>query len=86
MTPMVEGPTRVPMDPNGSITVLAPACMWADALTKVMALHRRRGTPLLRLFRARALYLGPDPEKIDLQIIPDPKTLRPSRSALESVS
>jgi FAD:protein FMN transferase len=42
---------------NGSVTVVAPNCALADALTKVVALRPQRAPSLLRRHRAQALRI-----------------------------
>jgi len=41
-----------------SITVLASTCMWADGLTKVLAIDLQRGAVLLDRFHAKAVLLS----------------------------
>lgn len=48
----------VPVD--ASISVLAPTCMLADALTKIVALSGNAQHPLLATFGAQALWLAND--------------------------
>ena len=45
-----------------SVTVYAPECMSADALTKVVYLDPARATPLLAAYGARAIVLEPEPD------------------------
>lgn len=42
---------------DGSVTVIAPRCAWADALTKLVALRPRRAANCLRRHRAHALRI-----------------------------
>lgn len=65
------GPAPVPIVHPGtgelsggrrSVTVYAPECMSADALTKVVYLDPARATPLLAAYGARAVVLEPEPD------------------------
>jgi FAD:protein FMN transferase len=48
---------RRPLTHSSSVTVIAPSCALADALTKVVALDWLRAPPLLARFDARAIRL-----------------------------
>jgi FAD:protein FMN transferase len=52
--------TRRPHSHSSSVTVVAPSCALADALTKVVALDWRRAPTLLARFRAQAIHLAAD--------------------------
>jgi FAD:protein FMN transferase len=58
VTPLVDGRNRSTLNLRDSITVLASSCMWADALTKVLAIDLQRGSALLRQFHAKAVLLS----------------------------
>ena len=47
-------PTAPPAGPNTQVSVAAPCCLWADALTKIVALTGDAGHPLLARLGARA--------------------------------
>lgn len=58
VTPLVDARTRTLLNLHESITVLAASCMWADALTKVLAVDRQQGAALLDHFDAKAVLLS----------------------------
>lgn len=49
--------TRSALNAARSVTVLAPTCLWADALTKVVWVLGAQAAPVLRRHRARAWIL-----------------------------
>jgi thiamine biosynthesis lipoprotein len=70
MTPLVDGRTREPLNFEKSITVIASSCMWADALTKVVAVDLRGSAPLLKHFDARALVLAVNENGPEIHALP----------------
>lgn len=56
-TGLRDGRRRRARAHDGSVTVIAPSCAWADALTKLVALRPRRATNCLRRHRAHALRI-----------------------------
>ena len=57
---LIDPLTRAPCNMNRSVTVLAPNCMTADALTKVVHADPLRALPVLARFGARALMIERD--------------------------
>lgn len=57
---LIDPLTRTSCDTNRSVTVLAPDCMTADALTKVVHADPLRALPVLARFGARALMIERD--------------------------
>jgi len=74
-SPLIDGRSRRQLNCARSVTVIAPSCMFADALTKVLAIDRQRGTMLLRRFHAHALILSADQNEICVENLP---TVEPS--------
>jgi thiamine biosynthesis lipoprotein len=60
VTPLIDPRTGVSCPRGRSVTVLAPDCMTADALTKVVHADPRRATKVLPKFAAHALLLRDD--------------------------
>lgn len=60
--------TRAPCGVDRSVTVLAPHCMTADALTKVVHADPLRALPVLARFGARALMIEQDATTGALQL------------------
>lgn len=54
---LVDGSTGRAITADRSYTVLAPACIWADALTKVVAASSNAGHPCLSHFGAEAFII-----------------------------
>jgi len=63
LSPLIDGRTGKQLDLSQSITVIASSCMWADGLTKVLALDPVLGARLLDSFSATALALTPKTDK-----------------------
>jgi thiamine biosynthesis lipoprotein len=60
-TPYIDGRTGDTLDLRDSVTVIAASCMWADALTKVLAVDWQTGAALLDCFNAKAFLIrAPD--------------------------
>ena len=57
VTPLIHPHTHSASDSQRSITVLAPDCMHADALTKIVHADPARSTPVLERYQARALIV-----------------------------
>jgi thiamine biosynthesis lipoprotein len=57
VSPLIHGGSRRPITDMTSVSVAAPDCMTADALTKVVFALRDQAAPLLALHRAGALLL-----------------------------
>jgi thiamine biosynthesis lipoprotein len=56
---LVHGWTGAPLTGIGSVSVRAPLCMWADALTKVIAASGDIQNPSLAYFSADAFIIAP---------------------------
>jgi len=50
---------RLPVMSTRTVSVVAPTCMIADALTKVVLLRGARATPIVAAFGASAVILSP---------------------------
>jgi thiamine biosynthesis lipoprotein len=85
LTPLIDGRTRMPLDFSGSITVIASSCMWADALTKVMAIDHQQGLSLLKRFDARALFLSSDESGPLLQAFPNTSEIQQDRTVSQRI-
>jgi thiamine biosynthesis lipoprotein len=59
VTPLIEPRTRLPSMTTRTVTVVAPTCMIADALTKVVALNGERAESVLARYGAGAAILSP---------------------------
>jgi thiamine biosynthesis lipoprotein len=57
---LVHGKTRQALQDIGSITVCAAECIWADALTKVVAVSGDARHPCLQIFSAQAIVINKD--------------------------
>ena len=68
--PLIDGRTRSSKNLTDSITVIAPSCMWADALTKVLAVNPEQGEPLLNRFNATALLLSYSKSTLEFRFLP----------------
>ena len=60
VTPIVDPAARAACTSSRSVSVIAPTCVIADALTKVVALRGVRSVPVLDRFDASALILNAD--------------------------
>lgn len=60
VTPHIHPHRRQALAPACSVTVLAPDCLTADALTKIVLADRAAARPLLARFAARAIVLERD--------------------------
>ena len=60
VTPIVDPAARTACTSSRSVSVIAPSCVIADALTKVVALRGERSVPVLDRFDASALILNAD--------------------------
>ena len=58
VTPIVDPESGVAIDSRRSVTVLAPECLYADALTKPVLLSGMTTAAFLARFSARAVVLG----------------------------
>ena len=58
-TPLIEPRNRLPVMSTRTVSIVAPTCMLADALTKVVALRGRRAAATLARFGACATILTP---------------------------
>ncbi len=74
--PLVDGRNRSMLNRCDSITVLASTCMWADALTKVLAADLQRGAAMLAHFHAKALLLSTSHQNSTCRLLPEAKTYR----------
>jgi thiamine biosynthesis lipoprotein len=58
-TPLIEPRGGLPMMSTRTVSVVAPTCMVADALTKVVALRGRAAADVLTAYGASAVILSP---------------------------
>lgn len=58
VSPIVNAHTGRPWLGRASVTVLAPTCLWADALTKIVALAPQRAPEILAQCHARAVIIS----------------------------
>ena len=58
-TPLIDPRAGLPMMSTRTVSVIAPTCMLADALTKVVALRGRAASRVLRDYGASATVLSP---------------------------
>ena len=61
LTPLIHPYTRRACSHQRSVTVLAPNCMHADALTKIVQADPAQATQILSRFQARAFIVEQDP-------------------------
>ncbi|HYT98334.1 MAG TPA: FAD:protein FMN transferase [Casimicrobiaceae bacterium] len=59
ITPLIEPRAGLPSMTTRTVTVVAPTCMIADALTKVVALNGRRAESVMARYGAGAAILSP---------------------------
>jgi FAD:protein FMN transferase len=59
VTPLIEPRARLPSMTIRTVTVVAPTCMIADALTKIVALNGQRAESVLARYGAGAAILSP---------------------------
>jgi thiamine biosynthesis lipoprotein len=83
LTPLIHPLHRTPVEGDLSVTVLAPSCMLADALTKVVHADAQRALAVLPQFGAEALLLQADPASGGCRVL-DTRP-QPSRLAREAV-
>lgn len=60
LAPLIHPYTRMACNSERSVTVLAPNCMHADALTKVVQADPAQATQILKRYQARALIVEHD--------------------------
>jgi thiamine biosynthesis lipoprotein len=60
VTPLIHPHTHRASESTRSVTVLAPDCLHADALTKIVHADPARATPLLQRYQARAVIVEQD--------------------------
>ena len=58
-TPLIDPRVRLPVMSTRTVSVVAPTCMIADALTKVVALRGARAEAIVAAYRASAAILSP---------------------------
>jgi thiamine biosynthesis lipoprotein len=58
-TPLIDPRARIPVMSTRTVSVIAPTCMVADALTKVVALRGARAAGVLASYGAAAAILSP---------------------------
>ena len=78
VTPLVDGRTRQTRDSRESITVVASSGMWADALTKVLAIDRQRGAALLNRLDAGAVLISGTAAGSNFDVLPSPDKIHAS--------
>jgi thiamine biosynthesis lipoprotein len=66
-TAIIDPDSEKPANSIDGVTVRAPSCMIADALTKIVMIAGANATPLLELYNASALLISAD----GVQISPD---------------
>jgi len=71
-TPLVEPRSGLPVMSTRTVSVIAPTCMIADALTKVVALRGRGAASVLAAFGASAAILSPARSRWRCTRLPDP--------------
>jgi thiamine biosynthesis lipoprotein ApbE len=76
VTPLVDGRTRQTRDSRESITVVASSGMWADALTKVLAVDRQRGAVLLNRLAAGAVLISGTAAGSNFRVLPSPNKIQ----------
>jgi len=72
VTPLIESRNGLPVMSTRTVSVIAPTCMLADALTKVVALRGRAAARALAAFGASAAALSPAGERWRWTSLPDP--------------
>ena len=70
-SPLIDPRNGLPVMSTRTVSVIAPTCMLADALTKVVALRGRAAAPALAAFGASAAVLSPAGERWRWTQIPD---------------
>lgn len=68
VTPLIHPHTHTASDSARSVTVLAPHCVHADALTKIVQADPAQATPILERYQARALIVEQDPASGECRI------------------
>lgn len=58
INPLAQNPSDVHVDVSGSFSILAKECVYADALTKVLALSNNEHHPCFERFSAQALRIA----------------------------
>ena len=58
-TPLVDPRSRLPAMSTRTVSVIAPTCIVADALTKIVALDGARAAGILERYGASATILSP---------------------------
>jgi FAD:protein FMN transferase len=84
VTPIVDGRTRKTLDLHESVTVIASSCMWADALTKALAIDPQTGTALLKHFDATAVLISRADGGLDFRVLPSRPELQAATQGNES--
>jgi thiamine biosynthesis lipoprotein len=70
VTPLIEPRARLPSMTTRTVTVVAPTCMIADALTKVVALKGERAEGVLAQYGAGAAILSPAKGRLRCTYLP----------------
>jgi len=68
VTPLIHPHTRTASSSERSVTVVAPNCMHADALTKVVQADPTQAANILERYQARALIVEHDPASGGFQL------------------
>jgi thiamine biosynthesis lipoprotein len=71
-TPLIDPRVRLPVMSTRTVSVVAPACMIADALTKVVLLRGARAAPVVAAYRACAVILSPAAGRWRCTYLPQP--------------
>jgi thiamine biosynthesis lipoprotein len=71
-TPLIDPRVRLPVMSTRTVSVIAPTCMIADALTKVVLLRGARASPIVAAYRASAAILSPAAGRWRCSYLPRP--------------
>ncbi len=71
-TPLIDPRSRLPRMSTRTVSVVAPTCMVADALTKVVALRGRAAAGVLQAYGASASLLSPAAGRWRCALVPPP--------------
>ena len=81
-TPLVEPRSGLPNMSTRTVSVVAPSCMVADALTKVVALRGIAASAVLTFYGASAMLLSPAAGHWRRTQLPQPRTGPPHTAAI----
>jgi thiamine biosynthesis lipoprotein len=72
-TPLIDPLSRLPIMSTRTVSVVAPTCMVADALTKVVALRGGRAAGVLSAYGTSAMPLSPAAGRWRCTQLPQPR-------------